>query len=350
MGEKIVVGISGGVDSAVCAYLLKQQGYEVIGVTMQTWREQGIASCVEDGRTAAEALGIEHHVVDFSGIFREKVVDYFMDEYACGRTPNPCVVCNRYVKWQALLDYAKTCGAERIATGHYARIERMKANGRLAVKNSACAEKDQTYVLYGLSQDQLARTRMPLGEYTKEQVRQIAADAKLVTVASKAESMENCFIEDNDYAGFIDRMRPQQAESLKGNFVRADGSVIGPHKGITHYTMGQRRGLGIAAGERIFVTGIDPVSREVRLGANEELMTQSVSAGQLCYMGAGSFEPGMEVLARIRYNHRGNRAVVQESPEGILTVRFEEPVRAATPGQSLVLYQDGCVLGGGIIL
>ena len=356
MKKKVVVGMSGGVDSSVAAYLLKEQGYDVLGVTMQIRQDEeetggadggccGL-SAVEDARRVAEQLEIPYYVMNFKQEFQSCVVDYFVEEYLRGRTPNPCIACNRYVKWEALLQRCLGIGADYIATGHYARIDRLPA-GRFAVRNSVTAAKDQTYALYNLTQEQLAHTLMPIGSYTKEKIREIAEAAGL-PVAHKPDSQEICFIPDDDYAGFIDRAAGARVPG-PGKFVDRDGRVLGVHRGITHYTVGQRRGLGLPMGERVFVTQIRPETNEVVIGSNEDILTRTVVCDRVNYMAVEDLTSPVRVLAKIRYNHKGEYGQIEKLPDGRVLCTFERPVRAATAGQAIVFYDGEYVLGGGTI-
>lgn len=353
--KKVVVGMSGGVDSSVAACLLKEQGYEVIGVTMALWQERAVGeetgrecctiSAAEDARRVAQSLDIPHYVMNFSEDFKEHVVDYFVVEYLRGRTPNPCIACNRYVKWEALLRRSLEIGADYIATGHYARIGKLP-NGRYAIKNAEVSAKDQTYALYNLTQEQLLHTLMPVGDYSKEKVREIAKSRGLL-VADKPDSQEICFIPDNDYAGFIRRQAGEMVPP-EGNFVTPGGEVLGRHRGITHYTIGQRKGLGLTMGKPVFVTDIRPETNEVVIGENEDVFCRELLAEKINYMGIGGFSDGDRFLTKIRYAHKGAYARLYHEGDDVRFV-FEEPVRAVTPGQAVVFYQDGYVAGGGII-
>ncbi len=358
MNKKVVVGMSGGVDSSVAAYLLKKQGYDVIGVTMQIWQDEeevvkeenggccGL-SAVDDARRVAQTLDIPYYVMNFKKEFKENVVDYFVEEYLQGRTPNPCIACNRYVKWESLLKRSLSIGAEFIATGHYARVEQLP-NGRYTLRMSATADKDQTYALYNLTQYQLAHTMMPVGEYTKDEIRTIAKEMYL-PVAHKPDSQEICFIPDNNYAGYIDEVAVGRVPGA-GNFVTADGEILGVHKGITHYTVGQRKGLNLSLGHPVFVTEIRPETNEVVIGENEDVYATELLCEKLNFMSIEDLREPRKVLAKIRYSHRGDTCLIERIGDDKIKCTFDRPVRAITPGQAVVFYEGEYVLGGGTIL
>lgn len=357
MKEKVVVGMSGGVDSSVAAYLLKEQGYDVIGVTMQIWEDEeqqrteenggccGL-SAVDDARRVADRLEIPYYVMNFKQEFQEKVVDYFVEEYLAGRTPNPCIACNRYVKWESLLKRSMEIGADYIATGHYARIAKLP-NGRFAIRNSVTARKDQTYALYNLTQFQLAHTLMPIGEYEKDQVRRIAQEAGL-PVAAKPDSQDICFVPDGDYAAFLKKKAGERMPG-EGDFVTRDGTVLGKHKGITHYTIGQRKGLGLSMGEPVFVSELRPKTNQVVVGEEPQVFKKELLCDHLNFMGMEDLKEPRRVWAKVRYAHKGQWCRIERQGRDLIRAEFEEPVRAITPGQAVVFYEGEYVLGGGII-
>lgn len=358
MSRKVVVGMSGGVDSSVAAWLLKEQGYDVIGVTMQIWQDEDTEvqeaeggccglSAVDDARRVAMDLGIPYYVMNFKEEFRKNVMDYFVGEYMEGRTPNPCIACNRHVKWESLLRRSMAIGADYIATGHYAQIDRLPG-GRYSLKTSVTAAKDQTYALYNLTQEQLSHTLMPVGSYHKEEIRDMAERLGL-PVAHKPDSQEICFIPDHDYASFIEEYTGR--ELPPGNFVDLDGNVLGRHRGITHYTVGQRKGLNLSMGRPVFVVEIRPETNEVVIGDNQDVFTNVLRCDKLNWMAVdGLHGKSMDVLAKIRYSHKGSPCTIREIGNDMVECRFHEPVRAVTPGQAVVFYDGDYVAGGGTII
>jgi len=355
--KKVIIGMSGGVDSSVAAALLLEQGYDVIGVTMKIWPdslgEEKIVeggccslSAVDDARRVANHLGIPYYVMNFQDIFEEKVIDYFVEEYQKGRTPNPCIACNRYVKFDALLKKAVAMGVDYVATGHYARVVYDHASGRYLIKKSATATKDQTYALYNLTQEQLKHILMPLGDYTKEETRRLASKLGL-TVASKPDSQEICFVEDNNYARFIKERTGQ--EPVPGNFVDLEGNILGRHKGIIHYTVGQRKGLGIAFGKPMYVLAIDAENNNVVLGESGQEFSSELIASEPNFVSIEKLTGDMKVTVKIRYSAREAEAIISPYEDNKVKVVFKTPQRAITPGQAVVFYDGDVLVGGGTI-
>ena len=340
--KKVVVGLSGGVDSSVAALLLQKNGYEVIGVTMKQFKEETFSG---DAAEVARVLGIKHIIEDVSDKFKATVMEYFASEYEKGRTPNPCTLCNPAIKWDMLTSVADREGAYYVATGHYANIDMV--NGRYSVKNATTATKDQTYALCNLTQEQLSRTLMPLGKYEKSEVRKMAEDSG-IPVAHKADSQDICFIPDGDYAGFLKRFTGKSFKN--GSFVDKNGAVIGEHRGIVNYTIGQRKGLNLAMGHPVFVTGIDATCNAVVIGENEDLFTTSFAVKDVNFM-AG--EEGMlpkTLMCKIRYAHKGEKCVLSKGADGVFRAEFKNPVRAITPGQTAVFYDGEYVFAGSVIV
>ena len=356
MGKKVVVGMSGGVDSSVAAYLLKKQGYDVIGVTMRIWQEESKEedeenggccglSAVDDARRVASVLDIPYYVLNFREVFDEKVIKYFVEEYLHGKTPNPCIACNRYVKWEALLDKSLQIGADYIATGHYANVCIYPDTGRYTLRMSEHFAKDQTYVLYNLSQEQLSRTLMPLWKYKKDEIREIAEKIGLC-VANKPDSQEICFIPDDDYASFLREYTGKEIQS--GNFVSVDGAVLGRHRGIIHYTVGQRKGLGVTFGKPMFVKRINSETNDIVLAENEDLFSYKLYVEDPNFMSVEGFEGEMRVMGKIRYAHKPSPCTIKMNGD-LIECEFDEPQRAITPGQAAVFYLDNYIVCGGTI-
>ncbi len=354
--KKVVVGMSGGVDSSVAAYLLKESGYDVIGATMRIWKDAGPQDrereggccgldAVDDARRAAQRIGIPYYVMNFKDEFYDKVIRYFINEYRMGNTPNPCIACNKYLKWGALLRRAVEIGADYIATGHYAKIVKLE-NGRYSVGKSAAGKKDQTYVLFNLDQRQLERTLMPLGEYSKDEVREIARKAGLET-ADKSDSQDICFVPDRDYAGFIEKETGE--ECRPGSFIDEDGKVIGTHRGIERYTIGQRRGLNLPAKSPYYVKSINPKTREITLGGEKSAFRDVIYVKDVNYMAVEEMKGPERLYVKIRYSHEGAECLAVPLGDGALECRFYEKQRAPAPGQAAVFYRDGYVYAGGWI-
>jgi tRNA-specific 2-thiouridylase len=350
---RIAVGLSGGVDSAVAAYLLKKEGHQVIGVTLRTWEagSGAYSRCcdISDARRTAMQLEIPYYNINSLPEFREHVTEPFIQSYISGLTPNPCVACNRYVKWERMLRFADEINADYIATGHYARVVRTD-EGRYSVSQAGAAAKDQTYMLYMLTQDQLSRTKMPLADLSKDEVRRIAAEAGL-DVASKRDSHEICFVIEGGYAEYIDSHYDGKLPP-PGDFVDTEGNVIGRHNGIVNYTVGQRKGLGLALGYPAFVKEIDAEHNRVVIGDGSSVMQSEILCRGLNFMSISDIAQGQRIEAdvKIRYHHAAAPAVLERTDEETLRVSFSEPVRAPAPGQSAVFYDSKRrVLGGGII-
>jgi tRNA-specific 2-thiouridylase len=356
---KVLVAMSGGIDSTITALMLKDQGYEVIGITMKTWDYAGSGSSKKetgccnldsfnDARTAAVQHGFPHFVLDIRDEFGTAVIDNFVEEYLAGRTPNPCVMCNTHIKWRALLKRADALDCEFIATGHYAFIHQ-NDNGRFFLSKGVDEQKDQSYVLWGLQQDLLSRTMLPLGKYKKPEIRQMAIDYGYPELAKKSESYEICFVPDNDYRGFLKKKIPGLETTVEGgHFVDAGGNIIGNHRGYPFYTIGQRKGLDITFGKPVYVTAIHPENNIVVLGDEKDLEGRSLMVSGLNLQKYETVPEGMEVITKIRYKDKG--ALSNIYAEGNkLRVHFYEPVKSIAPGQSAVFYEGDDVIGGGII-
>lgn len=359
--KRVIVAMSGGVDSSVAAALLHKQGYEVIGITMKTWgfmevggapkHESGCCSldAIYDAKNVANSFNIPHYTVDFTKAFEEAVIENFVDEYLNGRTPNPCVICNRKIKWEELLKKADSLDAKYVATGHYAVVEYNPVLNRYSLKYSSDQKKDQTYALWGLTQESLSRTIFPLGGYTKEEVRKLAQEFGLKT-AAKPDSQEICFVADDNYERFLRERIPEEIEKIKGGDLIYHGEIVGKHKGIPFYTVGQRKGLGVAFPNPVYVKDIDHKSNTIEIADKNELMENICTASEINYVSKNKLEKGEIVFGKIRYSDKASQAEIIEANEQMITIKFIESKSAVTPGQSMVLYDEqGYVLAGGII-
>jgi tRNA-specific 2-thiouridylase len=355
---RILVAMSGGIDSTVAAMMLHEEGYEVVGITMKTWdyataggskKETGCCSLdsINDARQVAVHMGFHHFIVDIREEFGDYVIDNFVEEYIAGRTPNPCVLCNTHIKWSALLKRADAMDCEFIATGHYAVIKDLQ--GRKFISKGKDDRKDQSYVLWGLTQECLNRSHFPLGTFSKPEIRQMAKDFGYEELSKKPESYEICFVPDNDYRGFLKRRVPGLEEQVRGgHFINKNGEIIGQHDGYPFYTIGQRKGLGGGFLKPMFVTEIRPESNTVVLGEVDELMRNGMTVGQINLMKYESVYDGMEAVTQVRYNDKGVLSSLH--PEGDdIRVEFFAHVKGVAPGQSAVFYEGDDVIGGGII-
>lgn len=344
LNERVIIGLSGGVDSSVAAYLLKEKGYEVIGVTLKMWEEN--ESAIKDAKLVADFLGISHVVIDFQKEFKNSVIANFINEYKMGRTPNPCIMCNRFLKFEKLLEKADEMGAHFIATGHYAKVEFNEDTKRYYIRKSVHDKKDQSYVLYRLTQNQLSRTLMPLYEYSKDEIRAIAEKIGL-EVANKKDSQDICFIPDGDYISFLKKYTDLPHP---GDFIDEGGFVIGKHLGICSYTIGQRKGLGMTFGKPMFVTRINPENNTVELGESGRQYKNTVFASDVNFLPFEKLTEPKQFMCKLRYSAKPQLALVSPLDETKVKIEFEEDCKsAAAPGQAAVFYDGDCLVGGGII-
>lgn len=358
-----MVAMSGGIDSTVAALMLHNEGYEVVGITMKTWdyassgsgakgkKETGCCNLdsFNDARAAAVHHGFPHYILDIRDEFGDFVINNFVDEYLNGRTPNPCVLCNTHIKWRALLKRADALNCDFIATGHYAKI-RQHENGRYVISKAVDHTKDQSYVLWGLEQDLLSRTLLPLGGFRKTEIRQMAFDMGYPELAKKAESYEICFVPDNDYRGFLKRKVPGLEEKMEGgNFVDKSGKILGKHRGYPFYTIGQRKGLDIALGKPVFVTDILPESNTVVLGDEEDLLKKEMKVSKINWQKYPGLSEQLDAVTKIRYKDEGTPSLLIPEETNSIRVLFYNDAKGIAPGQSAVFYEEDDVVGGGII-
>ncbi|HAL51625.1 MULTISPECIES: tRNA 2-thiouridine(34) synthase MnmA [Sphingobacterium] len=357
---RVLVAMSGGVDSSVASVMLHEQGYEVIGITMKTWdyasaggssKETGCCSLdsINDARTLAVNYGFPHYILDIRDEFGDFVIDNFVEEYIAGRTPNPCVLCNTHIKWEALMKRADKLDCEFIATGHYANI-RMHDNGRYVISKGKDENKDQSYVLWGVSQENLARTQFPLGSFTKKEIRQMALDMGQTELANKSESYEICFVPDNDYRAFLRHKVPTLDQQIgPGNFILSDGTVVGKHIGYPYFTIGQRKGLGIALGKPMFVIEILPESNTVVLGEEHELEKSHAYVRNVNFVKYAGLDQPMEAISKVRYKDSGALSTISQEGDKV-RIDFVHNVKGIAPGQSAVFYEGNDLLGGGFLM
>lgn len=352
---RAVIAMSGGVDSSVAALLTKQEGNETIGITLKLYSNEDIGVCrektccsladVEDARSVAHKLGMPYYVLNFSDSFEQEVIHRFIDEYEKGRTPNPCIDCNKHIKFEQLLQRAEEIGFDKIVTGHYVIVEQNE-NSRYILRKGKDLTKDQSYMLYSLNQEQLSKSYFPLGRMEKSEVRRIAEENGLIN-ARKRDSQDICFVQDGDYAGFIERYAGKTFP--EGNFVGINGEIYGKHKGIIHYTIGQRKGLGISFPQPMYVGGIDPVRNEVLLCKSDELFSTELTARNLNLITCDKIEQPIRVKAKVRYRHKEQWATATQTGDDEIKIVFDEGQRAITKGQAVVMYDGDVVVGGGVI-